>query len=680
MSDEPIEPTPIDAWPEPTPLRTMPRAQFRAAADAWQAAFPGRTAQFNQSAEDTSQNASVAFASAASASEDAEIASAARAAAEAAANAELWVSGQTYQIGENAISPIDLQTYRANTTTSGTTDPSESADWSPLVPAAGLGLGGASFTGSVVLDADSPAMISVTTTAYGQSVTLPDATELATGVPVFSISNDGLQPLAIRNASGGLLGYAKIDSYVVCSLVNNESVEGDWKIFGASNVQVDADGVVTFGVAESATTLRLLVADIDESRKLFMFSGTSLAQAVMYNESTGAFGTPVLVQSGNINDKMYLIKSNTDQALFVNFITTTLRAVVLTIDDLSITVGTSVSSEMADSIGTVGTQQLNGQDILRVGDSFVFPYVRGSTSHLRAITIAGTTPTISAEHNLTGQQLGITFKIDESTVVAFSQSNSSSIHVKPVTISGTTLTGGTQVDISCDVNGFLVRPIGSRWAVLSKNSANLRGSIITVTGTVATSSSLFLTSAAANNRNAMFINGNRVICVGDNGSTAYVNVMTDTAGTATAGTEIAIPFTLAPTLYGYADDGMFYSLGTTNTQLNLYKLTNADGQPLVVPLQTFGTGSQRWSFHGMAQFGRGDVSLAGPLISGSRSYEMTLNLDGADSVDGFLKPRERVDSLQGGAYRQSPNSVWLIRRVLSGLTNRVFNIKRYTAV
>jgi hypothetical protein len=67
-------------------------------------------------------------------------AEAAQAAAEAASNATLWVSGTSYSSGDVVYSPIDYKSYRANTATSGTTDPSLSADWTALsfeLPAAG---------------------------------------------------------------------------------------------------------------------------------------------------------------------------------------------------------------------------------------------------------------------------------------------------------------------------------------------------------------------------------------------------------------------------------------------------------------------------------------------------------------------------------------------------------------
>lgn len=59
-------------------------------------------------------------------------AQAASTAAISATNAAAWVSGQTYQAGATVYSPINALSYRANTTTSGTTDPSASADWTVI--------------------------------------------------------------------------------------------------------------------------------------------------------------------------------------------------------------------------------------------------------------------------------------------------------------------------------------------------------------------------------------------------------------------------------------------------------------------------------------------------------------------------------------------------------------------
>jgi hypothetical protein len=68
-------------------------------------------------------------ADATTASNAATAAAASASAAASTAGAALWVSGTSYTEGDAAISGIDYLTYRANTATSGTTDPSASGDW-----------------------------------------------------------------------------------------------------------------------------------------------------------------------------------------------------------------------------------------------------------------------------------------------------------------------------------------------------------------------------------------------------------------------------------------------------------------------------------------------------------------------------------------------------------------------
>jgi WD40 repeat protein len=82
----PTPPTPIEDWPTPTPVRTQPQDVFRPAADAWQLAFPSRTAGFNALAANVNENAGIAFDAADAADLSAATASEASAAAVGAAN------------------------------------------------------------------------------------------------------------------------------------------------------------------------------------------------------------------------------------------------------------------------------------------------------------------------------------------------------------------------------------------------------------------------------------------------------------------------------------------------------------------------------------------------------------------------------------------------------------------
>ena len=98
-------------------------------------------------------------------------ASGASAAAVAAVNATQWNSGQSYLTGAVVWSPINYLSYRATTNTSGTTEPSLSADWTSLnfsLSAANTYTGKQTFSGTtstlavVLNDAAEVATVSAT--------------------------------------------------------------------------------------------------------------------------------------------------------------------------------------------------------------------------------------------------------------------------------------------------------------------------------------------------------------------------------------------------------------------------------------------------------------------------------------------------------------------------------------
>jgi len=141
------------------PVRGEDPTTFAEKANDSVAAYPTMVTQLNASIAQL--NIEMPAASTASSA-----AVAAAAAAEAASNAEQWVSGQAYVTGDVVWSPINFKSYRANTNTSGTTDPSLSASWTALA-AVYPGAGVAVSTGSAwdtSLTAPSGALVGTTDT------------------------------------------------------------------------------------------------------------------------------------------------------------------------------------------------------------------------------------------------------------------------------------------------------------------------------------------------------------------------------------------------------------------------------------------------------------------------------------------------------------------------------------
>ena len=114
------------------PARTDAPATFVTRADAFLAALVVMQGELNTSIGAMNIDIAGVNADAIAAAASATAADASATAAANAAGAALWVSGQAYAEGDAAISGVNYQTYRAETATSGTTDPSLDANWTAI--------------------------------------------------------------------------------------------------------------------------------------------------------------------------------------------------------------------------------------------------------------------------------------------------------------------------------------------------------------------------------------------------------------------------------------------------------------------------------------------------------------------------------------------------------------------
>ena len=111
------------------PARTDAPATFISRADAFLGALVTMQGELNTSIGAMNTDIAGVNTDATTASNAATAAAASASSAAVTAGAALWISGASYAEGDAAISGIDYLTYRANTATSGTTDPSASGDW-----------------------------------------------------------------------------------------------------------------------------------------------------------------------------------------------------------------------------------------------------------------------------------------------------------------------------------------------------------------------------------------------------------------------------------------------------------------------------------------------------------------------------------------------------------------------
>lgn len=459
----------------------------------------------------------------------------------------------------------------------------------------GLGGGGATPSGSVVLTATSAGAQAITTTGYGQTVTLPDATTLSEGGALYNINNLGAYPLKIVNNAGSTLGFVYSNCPVTAGLADNSTAAGTWNLIGAEPYAVVAQTTSSALQGKTAAATARKVVVIDANRTLVILGNTNI-YGIIYNASTRLWGTLTTIRTGSGVDQIEAILSATDQVLVNSSINAAMEAVVLTLSDTAITVGTAATATLSANNGGNATSG----NLVAVGSSFVITY-EVTALQMRAMTISGTTVTIGSATVLNGTNSGATSNIylaaaSSSVALVLTNTAASTFFATPYTISGTTITlgtGATYASVSAD--GYIVRPISSgvRWAVVIQSSVpSVVGFIISVASTTATISSVTVCAAGGTSDAAVIVSGSKLIFCGS--PNAGINILTDSAGTASAGTEITsvansaasksvIPIsanatTNLATFSTQANDGSFVTRIVVNFSGSSPTLVNLDSQ------------------------------------------------------------------------------------------------------
>lgn len=520
----------------PTPPSTASPTNFDTQADAFLGALPTFQTQNNALAANVFANATDAATSATTAAAQVTLATnQATAAASSAsmAGATLWVSGTTYALGDARYSPINLQTYRRKTAGAGTTDPSlDGTNWQQINGS--FGLGGTALTGSVTLTVSSAAAMSVTPATPGLFATLPVATTVSRATAPFAIYNNGNFDYGVKNSAGTHLGWVRPRTGAVIGLADNTTAAGTWATFGLEKLGITAQYVSATAANTSATLARVA---LDANRTCFLFGGTS-CYAIVYDASTQTWGNPTLVRASLSSGAFIGVLSATNQVLVCsNDSTTGMQTVTLTIAGTGVTVNTPVSTTLAGNWANYG-------QLIPVSTSWVLSYGRATTtSAIRAITVSGTVPTIGAESALAPATTGSAILFASGSIVRTVAlvSGASGLSCAPYTVTGSTLSAGTAASATTTNTPIRAFLNGNGNIVCQYINTTHFATIFKLTGTAEAASSVSLgtvPSGITTNSDYVQVTASKTAFFsGATGSTA-VNILTDTAGTATAGTEL----------------------------------------------------------------------------------------------------------------------------------------------
>lgn len=291
-------------------------------------------------------------------------AGAAAATATATTAAKAWVSGKVYEAFDCAISLLNLQTYRRRGAGSGVIDPSnDSGNWAGVVPNVTPTTASSVVSGTdVILDAASAGALSVTMTALGKSVFLPDATTLySVGGPQRIVRNAGGFPFGLRDFAGNLLCGVAPGGCAYLVLERKADSAGVWGISGDELEPglITVDVMLPPSLRGTTTFSQFVELTADLSIHFAPLASGGLA-AFLVDAMNRVVSVPVSVDltGGTMPSAVFRI-SNTSAILFYGYGQTTHKAVVLTL------IGTAPSFSLSVGVPAAYTGILLSQGAVR---------------------------------------------------------------------------------------------------------------------------------------------------------------------------------------------------------------------------------------------------------------------------------------------------------------------------
>jgi hypothetical protein len=421
----------------------------------------------------------------------------------------------------------------------------------------------------------SGAAINVSTTDYGQETSLPDATTVSVG-SARTYRNNGDYSRRLKDAAGVVLGFIPARASVSITCESNSTLGGIWQCVGTRDMAVTAsrNAAISFGGTGS-----VIVITLDADRQLLIGTGYNLsAYGVIYNRTTNTWGNEILLRASVAIS--LAIKSATNNVLFVSCNTTTgLEAVTLIASGESLSLGTVASATLAGNVTTAS-------NIVQLASGlFVISYRRSTNiGGTRAISVSGTTPSIGAEDAAGGYTALQVFANTATTYTVISYT-ASLLYAKTNSVSGNAITAGTEVSTACTNANFRAMMMSTgRIAIMYLNTST-RGGFISISGTVPSFSTVAISSAvlAPFSADWVSVSGTKLFIATGLANTAnYFNILTDTTGTASIGTElsyanasIATPVILD--VSGNVVRAVF--LQSTNTEMVIVKLDVSGASP-----------------------------------------------------------------------------------------------------
>ena len=419
---------------------------------------------------------------------------------------------------------------------------SNGTTWTSATPSTAGG-GGTTATGNVTLTSSSSGAQSITTTTFGQTVTLPNATTMNKAATVFNIRNAGPYPLKIVDTSSNVLGFVPPGNASTVGLADNSTSAGVWVLSNVQEVAVTAQFSTSSTTASYFAEIYGRVA-LDSNRTFILSQDSSNnVYGVVYDNSTNTFGaiTSIGTSSGRCAAVLCGAGSN---LVLVNYGS---AARTLSIS------GTTITANTVNNHGNTFSTSQNHQ-FFTCGSS----YVVTDSFKFMAFTVSGTTATAGSPVSLTGaiittvnniRYITPAYQVTSSTLIGVSFTAVSVLNFAVLSVSGTTITKGTDatVAITATSPSIYFYPFGSNWVCINTpttNPTNFYACVVSVSGTTATVSNnldLNTPSISGSALQVMTISASKLIYSFPQQSPDFFkfNILTYSGGTVSMGTQIS---------------------------------------------------------------------------------------------------------------------------------------------
>jgi hypothetical protein len=415
--------------------------------------------------------------------------------------------------------------------------------------------GGTTASGNVTLTSASAGAQSITTTNYGQSVTLPNATTVTKGAVIFNIRNTGSYPLKIKDNLDNVYGFLYPQADAIVGLADNSTAAGVWTISNLEPIAPTVARILPSNLTIAGTGVSQAVI-LDSTRTLFVVGGTTAGAvyAVVYDSSTGTFGSVAsIVGSGANNPSAVAISSSS--VLVVYAVSTTLTSVILSIAGTTITVNGTTYTAAASTITSYGASQVGYSPWVVCGSTYVLRYLSSTQVTLRAFTVSGTVVTIGTAVAPSGaiSTNFTTFPINTggyNSFLAF-YSTASTVSLQLYTVSSVTIStsgGGTTITSDSPFT-YRVIPHGSisgRFWITLVQSALLITYLYSVSGITEVMSSSVSPFPALSFSTIdhvpitdLAVCGTKLVIATNISNIVSYNIVTDNSGSISAGTVIS---------------------------------------------------------------------------------------------------------------------------------------------